>query len=171
MKVACCMQLRLSWTPFSIHQQQQYIHSKLFGASYMNSFSRFNSIKATSSINSNKCMLTQHCSSGISLPIVRGHGFESQFKDSAESETTWPSRIRFGPLQDESESRVGRLNSEETDSAENRSWFGRLGRFTAESVVTRPSQPSRLRFSAKSARNVYSPVTNGYKEKKKIYLA
>ena len=43
---------------------------------------------------------------------------EARFKDSAESET---SRIRLGPLRDESKSRVGRLNSEETDSAENRS--------------------------------------------------
>ena len=50
----------------------------------------------------------------------------SQFKDSAESETSRPSRIRLCPLRDESESRVGRLNSEETDSAENRSWLGRL---------------------------------------------
>jgi len=40
---------------------------------------------------------------------------ESRFKDSAESETSRPSRIRLGPLRDESESRVGRLNSEETD--------------------------------------------------------
>ena len=45
----------------------------------------------------------------------------SRFKDSAESETSRPSRIRLGPLRDESESRVGRLSSEETDSAENRS--------------------------------------------------
>ena len=43
------------------------------------------------------------------------------FKDSAELETRRPSRIRLGPLRDESESRVGRLNSEEADSAENRS--------------------------------------------------
>jgi len=41
--------------------------------------------------------------------------------ESAESETSQPSRIRLGPLRDESGSRVGRLNSEETDSAENRS--------------------------------------------------
>ena len=41
--------------------------------------------------------------------------------ESAESETSRPSRIRLGPLRDESESRVGRLNSEETDSAKNRS--------------------------------------------------
>jgi len=33
------------------------------------------------------------------------------FKDSAESETSRPSRIRLGPLRDESESRVGRFNS------------------------------------------------------------
>jgi len=46
---------------------------------------------------------------------------DTRFKDSAEAETSWPSRIRLGPLRDESESRVGRLNSEETDSAENRS--------------------------------------------------
>ena len=44
---------------------------------------------------------------------------DARFKDSAESETSRPSRIRLGPLRDESESRVGRLNSEETDSAEN----------------------------------------------------
>jgi len=52
---------------------------------------------------------------------------ESWFKDSAESETSRPSRIRLGPLRDESESRVGRLNSEEANSAENQSWLGRLG--------------------------------------------
>ena len=52
---------------------------------------------------------------------------QAQFKVSAESETSQPSRIRLGPLRDESGSRVGRLNSEETDSAENRSWLGRLG--------------------------------------------
>ena len=52
---------------------------------------------------------------------------EPRFKDSAESETTRPSRIRLGSLRDESESRVGWLNSEETDSAENQSWLGRLG--------------------------------------------
>jgi len=46
---------------------------------------------------------------------------DAWFKDSAESETSRPSRIRLSPLRDESESRVGRLNSEETDSAENRS--------------------------------------------------
>jgi len=40
---------------------------------------------------------------------------QSWFKDSAESETSRLSRIRLGPLRDESESRVGRLNSEETD--------------------------------------------------------
>ena len=46
----------------------------------------------------------------------------SRFEDeSAESETSRPSRIRLGPLRDESESQVGRLNSKETDSAENRS--------------------------------------------------
>ena len=49
-----------------------------------------------------------------------------RFKDSVESETNQPSHIRRGPLRDESESRVGRLNSEETDSAENRRWLGRL---------------------------------------------
>ena len=46
---------------------------------------------------------------------------DARFKDSAESETSRPSRIRLGPLRDESESRVGRLNSEETDLAENQS--------------------------------------------------
>ena len=51
----------------------------------------------------------------------RAHDVIAWFKDSAESETSRPSRIHLGPLRDESESRVGRLNSEETDSAENRS--------------------------------------------------
>ena len=51
---------------------------------------------------------------------------QARVKDSAESETSQLSRIRLGPLRDESESRVGRLNSEETDSAENRSWLDRL---------------------------------------------
>ena len=54
----------------------------------------------------------------VGLQVV---GLVSRFKDSAESETSRPSRIRLGPLRDESESRVGQLNSEETDSAENRS--------------------------------------------------
>jgi len=65
---------------------------------------------------------------GIYLhPQVLALGLKSRFKDSAESETSRPSQRRLGPLRDESESRVGRLNSEETDSAENRSWLGRLG--------------------------------------------
>ena len=51
----------------------------------------------------------------------------ARFKDSAESETSRPSRIRLSPLRDESESRVYRLNSEETDYDENRSWLGWLG--------------------------------------------
>jgi len=45
------------------------------------------------------------------LPLL----LRAWFKDSAESETSRPSRIRLGPLRDESESRVGRLNSEETE--------------------------------------------------------
>ena len=45
---------------------------------------------------------------------LKALGIHARFKDSAESETSRPSRIRLGPLRDESESRVGRLNSEKT---------------------------------------------------------
>ena len=51
---------------------------------------------------------------------------QARFKDAAESETSQPSRIRLGPLRDESESRVDQLNSEEADSAENRTSLGQL---------------------------------------------
>jgi len=44
----------------------------------------------------------------------------SRFKDSAELETSRSSHIRLCPLRHESESRVSRLNSEETDSAESK---------------------------------------------------
>jgi len=75
--------------------------------------------------------LERHGGRDIELPVQkpwRG----SRFKDSAESETSRPSHIRLGPLRDESESRVDRLNLEETDSVENQS---RLGRFTVELVL------------------------------------
>ena len=59
----------------------------------------------------------------VGLPMLGSvrRDIPARFKDSAESEMSRPSRIRLGPLRDESESRVGRLNSEETASAENRS--------------------------------------------------
>ena len=59
--------------------------------------------------------------------VVSVGGWVVRFKDSAESETSQPSRICLGPLRDESESRVGRLNSEKADSAENRTSLGGLG--------------------------------------------
>ena len=55
---------------------------------------------------------------------------QTRFKDLAESETSRPSRIRLGSLRDKSESRVGRLNSEETDSE--------FGRDSAESTESTP---------------------------------
>ena len=66
-------------------------------------------------VTSNRCHLGR--SPDICVTIIQN----LRFKDSAESETSQPSCIRLGPLRDESESRVGRLNSEEIDLAENRS--------------------------------------------------
>ena len=95
-----------------------------------------------------KSVLSSFSSTGILILF----GSNPRFKDSAESETSRPSRIRLGPLRDEFESRVGRLNSEETDSAENRSQL-------AESRSIRPSQPSRLRFSPESVSFELSRLT------------
>ena len=72
--------------------------------------------------------------------------------ESAESYPSRPAPRRVRVTSRSTQLRGDRLGRESVDSA--------------ESVVTRPSRPSRLRFSTESARNVYSPVTNGYKEKK-----
>jgi len=65
--------------------------------------------------------LERHGGRDIELPVQEPwHG--SRFKDSAKLEMSRLSCIRHGPLRDDSESLVGRLNLEETDSVENQSW-------------------------------------------------
>ena len=55
----------------------------------------------------------------MNFKLIKKMQLVPRFKDSAKSETSQLSRIRLGSLRDKFESRVGRLNSEETDSAKN----------------------------------------------------
>ena len=53
------------------------------------------------------------------------------------------------------------------DSTQRRPTRPRIGVDSVDSAESAATRPSRLRFSAESARNVYSPVMNGYKGKSK----